>query len=389
MNIEKVTLKRSRRIRAGHLWVFSNEVVEDLKSFEPGSIVEVLDKTGEYLGAGYVNPKSLIAVRLLTRKREAIDGAFFRRRIREALDYRKRYAYPGDSFRAVFSEGDFLPGLIVDKYEDCLVVQFLTLGMDRMKEVVLEALYEIMSPKVVVLRNDGRSRLLEGLTREKGVIKGSLGELPVIREGDVSFRVDPMSGQKTGFFLDQRENRIALRGLLESGKGLDLFCYSGAWGLQAARKGCEVTFVDDSVEALETAEFNAGLNGLEDKCSYVKEDVFGFLRRQAASVMSYDFVVLDPPAFVKSGQKIKEGLRGYREINALAMSVVKKGGLLATSSCSYHVDKTMFSDMLRDAGRDADRDIRLLECRSQGKDHPVLLSVPETEYLKCYFLELA
>ena len=386
--MEKVFLKRSKRIRAGHLWIFSNETAKSPKSLEPGSLVEVYDNSGEYLGTGYANPNSLIAVRLLTRDRESIDGGFFRRRISDALEYRKRFLPECDSFRAVYSEGDFLPGLIADKYGDCLVVQFLTLGMDRMKDTVFEVMEELLSPASIVVRNDGRGRLLEGLPLEKDIVKGSIEKRPIIHEGGLSFEVNPLYGQKTGFFLDQRENRVALSGLVKAGNGLDLFCYSGAWGLQLAGRGCRVTFVDDSSEALKAAAGNAGLNDLEERCEYVKEDVFSFLKKQSDSGAKYDFVVLDPPAFVKSGQRINEGLRGYREINALAMSLLVKGGILATSSCSYHVEKNAFLDMLRDASRDAKRKVRLLECRSQAKDHPVLLSVPETEYLKCAFLEL-
>lgn len=388
VNIEKIFLKRSKRIRAGHLWIFSNETMKSLKSLEPGSLVEVSDNNGEYLGTGYVNPNSLIAVRLLTRDRVSIDSGFFRQRIIDALKYRERFLPGCESFRAVFSEGDFLPGLIADKYEDCLVLQFLTLGMDRMKDTLLEVMEELLSPASIVVRNDGRSRLLEGLPLEKNIVKGPIENMPIIHEGGLSFEVNPLYGQKTGFFLDQRENRLALNGLVKAGNGLDLFCYSGAWGLHLAAGGSRVTFVDDSSEALKAAAGNARLNNLDERCAYVKEDVFSFLKKQVASGMQYDFVVLDPPAFVKSGQRINEGLRGYREINALAMALLVKGGILATSSCSYHVGKSVFLDMLRDASRDAKRKARLLEFRSQARDHPVLMSVPETEYLKCAFLEL-
>jgi 23S rRNA (cytosine1962-C5)-methyltransferase len=389
MNLQKVFLRRSKRIRAGHLWIFSNEIAGNLKSFDPGSLVEIYDKSGEYLGTGYINPSSLIAVRLLTRDKETIDSAFFNKRIRAAVKFRERFMPECDSFRAVFSEGDFLPGLIVDKYGDCLVVQLLTLGMDRMKDIVLSALDEVIPCSSIVLRNDGRGRLLEGLPLYMEIAKGPIEQMPIIHEAGIALEVNPLSGQKTGFFLDQRENRLAFCSLLETGKGLDLFCYSGDWGLHAAAKGCNVTFVDDSADALEIAGRNAALNNLSERCGYVKEDVFSFLRGQIGPGIKYDFVILDPPAFVKSGQKINEGLRGYRELNALAMSVIRKGGMLATSSCSYHIDKGIFADMLRNAARDAGRMIRLLEWRSQGKDHPVLMSVPETEYLKCAFLEIS
>lgn len=389
--MEKVTLRRSARILAGHLWIFSNELAQSPKGREPGALVEVYDGKGLFFGIGYLNPHSLIAVRLLTRQREAIDAGFFRRRIEDALRYRQRFIADRTSFRAVYSEGDFLPGLIVDKLDDCLSVQLLTFGMDRLRDTVLPVLEEIFSPRAVALRNDGRSRALEGLPLEKAVVKGALDKLPRIVEGEVVIEADPLTGQKTGFFLDQRENRLAFAALLggaSGGRAVDLFCYSGAWGLQLAKKGMAVTFVDDSEAALAQAKGNAALNGVEARCSFTRAEVFGFLKAEAEAGSLYDAVVLDPPAFAKSRTKTKEALRGYRELNALAMRVVRKGGLLATSSCSYHIDRAAFLQMLADAALDAGRLPRLVEYRSQGKDHPVLLSVPETEYLKCAFLEL-
>ena len=342
----------------------------------------------EFIGVGYINPNSLISVRLLTREKEDIDAKFFRKRIYDALYHRERIGLKGDSFRAIFSEGDFLPGLIAEKYGDCLVLQFLTLGMERLKDIIIPLLDEILSPSIIVLRNDGHGRSLEGLPLSTEVIKGTLDILPRVREGDILFDVDPLSGQKTGFFLDQRENRLALKGLVHEGKGLDLFCYSGAWGLQLAGHGKSVTFVDASEVALAQVKSNAALNGLENDCEYKKADVFDFLNDEVEAGRHYDFIVLDPPAFVKSRLKIREALKGYREINTLAMNLLKEGGILATSSCSYHIERAVFLDVLRDSARDASRQFRLIEYRSQGRDHPVLLSVPETEYLKCAFLSL-
>lgn len=386
--MDKVLLNRTGRISSGHLWVFSNELASNPKDFEPGSLVEVYDKKGGFHGIGYINPHSLISVRLLTREREAIDAAFFHKRIQDAIDYRTRFLTNSDSFRVVFSEGDFLPGLIADKYSDCLSVQLLTLGMDKMRDLVLEALDKILSPSVIVLRNDSKSRTLEGLPLEKAVIKGDADHCPIIHEGGLALEVDLLSGQKTGFFLDQRENRAAFARFVGGGRGLDLFCYSGAWGLPLAKKGANVTFVDGSAAAIAITRRNSGLNDLSGSCDFVEADVFDFLRREITSGSSYDFMVLDPPAFVKSKSKIKEGLRGYKELNTLAMKLIGKGGVLATASCSYHIEKSVFAEMLQSAARDAGKHPRLLEFRSQGIDHPVLLSVPETEYLKCAFLEL-
>jgi 23S rRNA (cytosine1962-C5)-methyltransferase len=386
--MEKIILRRSSRILSGHLWIFSNELSISPKNYDPGSLVEVYDNKNKFIGIGYINPHSLISVRLLTREREKINHDFFRNRITNALNYRKRFLPDTNSFRVVYSEGDFLPGLIVDKYADCLVIQFLTFGMEMLKDMVISVLDEILSPSVIVLRNDSQSRILEGLPLEKKVVKGSLASLPIINEGEVLIEVDPMSGQKTGFFLDQRENRIVLSNYIKDGRGLDLFCYSGAWGLQLAKNGAFVTCVDASEPALSRAKRIFRLNRLEYRCEFVNVYVFSFLWKQSETGDLYDFIVLDPPAFVKSRAKVKEALKGYREINAMAMRLIRKGGMLATSSCSYHIEKAMFLDMLRDSARDAGRNPRLIEYRCQGRDHPILLSVPETEYLKCAFLEL-
>lgn len=386
--MEKIILRRTSRILSGHLWIFSNELSTSPKNYEPGSLVEVYDNRNKFIGIGYINPHSLISVRLLTREREKINHDFFRKRIVNAINYRKRFLPESNSFRAIYSEGDFLPGLIVDKYADCLVIQFLTFGMEMMKDIVISVLDEILSPSAIVLRNDSQSRILEGLPLEKKAVKGFFDSLPIINEGEILIEVNPLTGQKTGFFLDQRENRIALSNYIKEGRGLDLFCYSGAWGLQLAKNGAFVTCVDDSETALSNAKRNFELNGLGDRCNFVKDDAFKFMKREMESGSLYDFIVLDPPAFVKSRAKVKEALKGYREINEMAMRLIKKGGMLATSSCSYHIERAMFLDMLRDSARDAGRNPRLMEYRCQGRDHPILLSVPETEYLKCAFLEL-
>jgi 23S rRNA (cytosine1962-C5)-methyltransferase len=384
--MDKVFLKRTSRILGGHLWIFSNELLTSPKKFEPGSLVEVYDKDKKFLGIGYINPYSLISIRLLTRKNENIDSDFFRSRIITALNYRKRFLLSDNAFRVVYSEGDFLPGLIIDKYADCVVVQFSTFGMEKFIETILSLIDDILSPKTIVLRNDSQSRTLEGLPLEKKVVKGTLETFPLINEEDLIFEVDPMSGQKTGFFLDQRENRLALRKYIKEGKGLDLFCYAGAWGMHMAKNGAYVTGVDDSEKAVSYAKTNARLNNLEDRCKFEKENVFDFLKKEVISGNVYDFIALDPPAFVKSRTKVKEALKGYKEINTMAMKILKAGGILSTSSCSYHIDKEAFIEMLRNAAKDAKKNIRLLEYRSQGRDHPVLLSMPETEYLKCAFL---
>jgi 23S rRNA (cytosine1962-C5)-methyltransferase len=340
-----------------------------------------------FLGRGYINPQSLISVRLLTREDEEINRDFFRRRIENAINLRQNLLGKRDAVRLIYSEGDYLPGLIVDRYANCLVLQFLTAGMEVLRDVVIEVLDEMLSPEIIVLRNESRVRTLEGMPLHKDIVKGALQSMPVINEDGLLFEIDPYEGQKTGFFLDQHENRTLLKKYVRGGKGLDLFCYIGAWSMHLASAGAEVTGVDASERAVLQAEKIAVMNSFSDRLSFVKDDVFSFLERELAlGEKRYDFVVLDPPAFVKSAGKIREAVKAYRELNEKCIKLLKPGGILATSSCSFHLSRDLFTDMLRAAARNASRSVRLIEMRSQGPDHPVLLSVPETEYLKCAFL---
>lgn len=386
--MKTVTLNRTSRINSGHLWVFSNELTESPKAFEPGSLVELRDKKGAFLGIGYINPHSLISVRILTREQEEINEGFFKKRILAAIEYRKRFKSDTNAYRAVYSESDLLPGLIVDMYAGCASIQISTLGMEQWTDVIIKAVDEILAPETIVLRNDSQIRTLEGLAMEKRLVKGTLEKLPVIKHGATLMEIDPMAGQKTGFFLDQADNRSAFAALVNQGKALDLFCYAGGWALKMAERGATVTGVDSSEHAVAQAAKNAATNGLTERCAFVKEDVFEFLKKAVAAGDQYDYIVLDPPAFVKSKQKLAEALRAYKDVNTAAMKILKKGGLIATSTCSYHVDLATFMDILRDAARNAGRHARLVEMRSQSKDHPVSLSVPETYYLKCAILEL-
>ncbi|MBA4371893.1 MAG: rRNA large subunit methyltransferase I [Thermodesulfovibrio sp.] len=385
--MQKAHLKRSRRILHGHLWVFSNEIEENLRDFAPGSPVQIFDRKDTFIGSGYINPKSLIAVRVLTRENIPLDRAFFSNSLRRAIELRRRILGDAAHCRLVFSEADYLPGLIVDRYGSCLVVQLLTAGMEQQKDHILDLLDELLSPETIVVRNDSRSRLLEGLPQYKELRKGSLEHLPVIDEGGVRFTVDPMEGQKTGFFLDQRENRAAFSKLVKQGRGLDLFCHTGSWSLTLAAAGnIRVTGVDSSERAIRQAEQNAAMNNLQEKAGFVISDVFDFLKKQEETGAVYDFIVCDPPAFVKSASKVKEAVRAYTELNAACLRLLKPGGLLATSSCSYHLQKGMFMELLLAAAHASGRSLRLLSLRSQAMDHPVLLAMPETEYLKCAFL---
>jgi 23S rRNA (cytosine1962-C5)-methyltransferase len=385
--MQKIHLRRTKRLNSGHLWIFSNEIHEDLKGYEQGSLVEVFDKHETFLGIGYINPKSLISARLLSRNREKIDAGFLRKRIMSAVSLRERIAAGREACRLIYSEGDYLPGLIADRYGSCIVLQFLTYGMEAMKDEIISLLDEIVRPDTIVVRNDSRIRVLEGLPLYKEIVKGSLDRQPVINEDGLLFEIDPFEGQKTGFFLDQRDNRVMLKRYIKGGSGLDLFSYMGGWAMHLASAGASVACVDVSERASSQCAGNAELNGLSDRIKCVTEDVFSFLKNEISKGEGrYDFIVLDPPAFVKSASRLREAEKAYREINESCMRLVRPGGLLATSSCSYHMGRELFIDMLSSAGKAAERNLRLLEFRSQSPDHPVLLSMPETEYLKCAIL---
>ena len=385
--ILRLKKNQDRRVRAGHPWIFSNEI--DAVEGEPpdGAIVDVVDSRGAYLGRGYVNRHSLIAVRLLTRSRDEIDAAFFHKRIARAAAYREELFPGARTYRLVSSEGDFLPGLTVDRYEDVLSVQVTTLGMEQRADLVKDALLDLIEPRAIVLRNDAPLRKLEGLPLETKVWHGAYEPPVEVEVEGLRYRLDPLGGQKTGFFLDQRRNRRLLEGRVTGARVLDLFAYSGAWGLTALRHGAEsVRFVDGSESALALARENAQLNGLADRAEFHVEDVFEAVPRMADARERFGAVILDPPALVKSRARLAEGLKGYRELNRRAMSLVPEGGWLFTCSCSFHVSPEDFLRVLGEAARDARRPFRFLEWGAQSPDHPVLLAAPETSYLKCAVL---
>lgn len=384
MQTLKLKNKEARRVLRGHPWIFSNELKEIPTSIAPGETVDVLDVNGGFVGRGYFNPRTLIAVRIVTRKQEPIDAAFFRGRIERARSLRMQLGF-GEAFRAVFSEGDGLPGLIVDKFGATLVVQTLTAGMDRALEQIVAALQDLYAPAAMVLRNDAPSRELEGLTLEKRVLFGDTTGMVTFEESGIQYAVNVLEGQKTGFFFDQRENRLALKDLVAGRRTLDCFCYVGAWALTAAKFGAsEVIGVDASEKAIALATANGSRNGL--RATFETADVFEKLREYGKQKERFGCVVLDPPAFVKSRAKVREALKGYKEINLRAMRILEPGGVLVTCSCSHHVDEPLFREMLIDAAHSAGRTARLLEMRSQARDHPVLLAARETQYLKCAVL---
>jgi 23S rRNA (cytosine1962-C5)-methyltransferase len=378
-----------RRARGGHPWIFSNEINSFDEEPSAGDALEVASHSGEFLGIAYFNPHSLIAARILSRQKESIDTVdFFRRRITSALDYRHRLYGPEEALRVVYGEGDQLPGLVVDRYCKVLSVQFLTLGMERRRDLVLEALVDIFRPAAIVARNDVAVRELEGLPCAVELLHGKIPEPLIMKEHGLQFRVDVLGGQKTGHFLDQKENHQALNGRVEGGRVLDLFCYSGSWSVHAAHYGAaEVIGADSSPTALALAEENVRLNGLESKCSFVRADAFELLRELGRSGERYRTIILDPPAFVKSKKKLQEAIKGYLTINRRAMELLEPGGFLFSCTCSHHLDRETFLNTLRKAAAQTGRTIRLVEMRGQSYDHPVLLSCPETEYLKCAVLQ--
>jgi len=387
----KIVLKRGedKRIRAGHPWVFSNEIKEITGEKEPGVAAEIYDAGGAFIGAGYYNPRTLIAARLVARTDADIDSAgFYRERISRAVSYR-RLLYPDmATFRAVYGEGDSLPGLIVDKYGDYLAVQFLTCGMEIRRELIIGVLIEQFAPKGIVGRNDAAVRSLEGLDEKVEILYGNVPAQVEIEEHSLHFRIDLLGGQKTGHFLDQKENHLLLKEKVKGKDILDCFSYSGSWGMHAASFGAaRVTCVDISEKAVALSRENAALNGFAAVVECEAVDAFERLRTLRSEGRSFDVVVLDPPAFVKNKKVLQEAMKGYFTINRRAMELLRPGGYLVTCSCSYHLEREVFRELLANAAQKARREMRLIEVRSQAPDHPVLLAVPETEYLKCFVLQ--
>ncbi len=382
-----IRLKKNedRRVRAGHLWIFSNEITDLEKDFEPGEIVDVIGHASGYLGRGYINPHSLIAVRLLTRGREAIDKDFFAARIRRALDFRRRL-FPGEeTYRVVFGESDGLPGLVIDKYADVLVVQISTLGMKALLDEILGALPEAgLEPKAIVLRSDTPMAALEGFEGETRLLAGEAPSPVRIEQDGLKFDVDVLEGQKTGFYLDQRENRRVTAGLLKGLRVLDCFCYSGAWSIYAAKAGAKsVKGIDSSERATEAATANAELNAFDSVCRFETADVFERLAELAEEGKKFDCVILDPPALVKSKRNLKRGEAAYEKLNRMAMRLLKSDGFLISCSCSFHISREAFQRILSSAARKSRRTATVIEWRGQSRDHPELVAMPETSYLKC------
>lgn len=373
---------REQRVLGGHPWVFRSDIEREDGAAD-GLPVRVLTSAGRFLAMAVYNPRSQISLRILSRRDEPIDGAFIRGRVRRALDYRRRFA-DLNSCRLIFAESDGLPAVIADKFGDVIVLQILCLGMERFKGDIVDALAQELSPRGIYERNDVPVRELEGLSQQTGLLWGEVPDRVEMQENGVRFLVDVKEGQKTGFFLDQKENRAAIAPFVSGMRVLDCFTHTGSFALHAARYGAaEVTGVDISEHACACALENARLNGVEDRVRFECANAFDFLRAHQTAGEQYDVVILDPPAFTKTRSAVEGALRGYKEINLRGMKLTRDGGYFVTCSCSQHVTPDLFRGMLMEAQKDAHIQLRQIEWRTQGRDHPILLASPETQYLKC------
>jgi 23S rRNA (cytosine1962-C5)-methyltransferase len=383
------------RIVAGHPWVYHGSVLRLTHPAADGDLVQVKDHRQRLLGVGFYNSHSRINVRVLSPERIEVDQKFFEERIRAALTVRQKHLPGASSFRVVNAESDFLSGLIVDKYEDVLVLQISALGMDRRKQLIVAALKEIFSPRAMVERSEVASRKFEGLAPANGVLAGDLSGPVTVMLNGLKFEADLITGHKTGLYLDQQANYRLVADLAKGGEVLDCFSFLGGFGLHAARTGAaHVHLLDQSTEAIGAAQRNAAVNGLEAKCSFEPANVFDWLKAQTATkaheklVPRWDLVVLDPPSFTRNRASVPDALRGYKEIHLRALKLLKPGGTLATFCCSHHVDAQLFQDTVLSAAFDARRLLRRVAIYSQSPDHPIGPMIPETEYLKGFAFEV-
>jgi 23S rRNA (cytosine1962-C5)-methyltransferase len=380
----KISGRGAGRLQDGHAWVYRSDILT-VDGIPPGALVNVTDERGRFLGTAFYSSSSQIAIRMLSTEAVNDLSGLLRERIEAAVTYRERIVEDTDAYRVVFSEADFLPGLIVDRYNDLVSLQVLTQAMDAqsVRNVVLSELSERLKPTAIIERVDPRVRALEQLSfRASDVIQGEKSTTVFSMNG-VQFYFDAMEGQKTGAFLDQREN-YAAAAKYARGEALDVFCYQGGFALHLAQHCSKVVGVDSSRPALEAAEKNAALNHRE--IEWIEGNAFDLLRDYADSGQRYDTIVLDPPAFAKSRRTLDTAMRGYKELNLRALKMLRPGGILVTCSCSYHVSEAVFVEVVAQAGHDVHRNIRILEKRTQAKDHPMLLTVPETAYLKCLIM---
>jgi len=387
----KVYLKKkiSRRIENGHPWIFGNEVNTVEGDAAGGETVEVYTHDKKFVGKGYINPQSQILVRLLTRdKSDSIDEAFFFNRLKEAWEYRQRLGYT-ENCRLIFGEADFMPALIIDKFNDYFVLQTLALGMDKWKPAIVKALEKIFSPKGIYERNDVPVRELEGMSQQKGFLSAPFDTQIVIRENGLQMHVDIENGQKTGYFLDQQDNRRAIQHIVKGADVLGAFCYTGSFETHAGWYGAKsVLGLDISENAVAQARRNAVLNGLENICKYEAVNAFDALKQWSKEGRQYDVVMLDPPAFTKSRETIQKAITGYKEINLRGMKLVKKGGFLVTSSCTNLVQPELFLETIQMAAKDARRRLRQVTFQAQASDHPIIEGWENTNYLKFLIVQV-
>ena len=390
-----VNLKKGegRTIKAGGMWVYDNEIESIMGDAPDGTLVEVHDFDGYFMGIGFINRRSKLTVRMMSRHQHVIDEDFIEQRVHDCVEYRK-HTVDMSSCRLVFGEADFLPGIVIDKFSDVLVVESLALGIDRFKPMIVDKLKKVlaengMNIRGVYERSDAKVRLNEGLERFKGFIGEEFDTKVMIEENGVKYYVDVQDGQKTGFFLDQKYNRKAIWKICPGAKVLDCFTHTGSFALNAGMAGAaSVLGVDASELGVEQARENAKLNGLEDRVSFVCRDVFELLPELEKKGEKFDFVILDPPAFTKSRSSIKNAVKGYREINHRAMKLVKDGGYLATCSCSHFMDTELFTKTIGEAARNVHKRLRQIEFRTQAPDHPVLWASDSSLYLKFYIFQV-
>lgn len=366
--------------RTGHPWIYRDDLLPG-QSAPPGEIVAVQDNHGRFLGQAFYSATSRLALRFLTTAVEPINAAFWEARLQQALAYRRRVVHDSTAYRLIYAEADGFPGLIVDNYDGHLVMQVHHAGFSRCLPDLLPLCRRLLPVKSITLRNDSEVRRLEGLPLEVQTISGTVPDDLTIQEGPLQFRVDILKGQKTGLFLDQRENRQAVAAWAQ-GEVLDCFSYQGGFALHAARRARRVTAVEASAFSLQVAQENARLNGL-DNVNWVQANCFDFLKSAVSAGQQYDLIILDPPAFAKSRADRQAAVKGYRELNRRAFLLLRPGGILATNSCSSNLPLHAFLDLLRQAAQEAHGSARLIECRGAAKDHPALLALPESVYLKC------
>jgi 23S rRNA (cytosine1962-C5)-methyltransferase len=384
--VVRITTKGLRWQRTGHPWLYRDDLAGEVK-LPPGELVAVLGPGDRFLGQAFYSAKSRIALRFVSSGEAPVDPDFWEARLQQALDYRRRVVQDTDAFRVIYGEADGFPGLVADSYAGHLVLQTLHPGMERRLPEIIELLERHLRPQSITLRHDAEVRQLEGLPREVKTVAGELPERVEVRMSGVRLRVDIRGGQKTGLFLDQRENRAAAAALAR-GRVLDAFAYQGAFALHLAPRAEHVTLVESSPAALEMARENAGLNNL-DNLDYIRDNVFAYLKAALAEGRHFDLIVLDPPAFAKSRHEKAAAVKGYREINRRAFQLLSPGGVLVTCSCSYNLSEPDFLGIVREAAAAAQRQARLIERRGAARDHPALLSLPESLYLKCFILEAA